>query len=125
MFGFGKKIHYVNFPKLDMRRSTSIEGESYNQANLAEAARWKLAADEHLWVALRAEPSNPYDSKAIRVDRVKPDGSGALKVGYIARTDTGNWHPVVASAPRGTAWVWPAALMGGTDGKSIGIHFKG
>lgn len=125
MFGLSKRVHYVNFPELNMKRSHSVVGESYNQANLAAASRWELAEDQSLWVSLRAEPSNPNDRNAIRVDIIRPDGSGWLKVGYIAREETAAWHPVIASAPRGTVWAWPAELMGGSGVKSFGIYFMG
>jgi hypothetical protein len=125
MFGFGKKVQYRNFPDLNMRRRTDVVGESYYQENLALAASWKLPADQSLWVALRAEPSNQHDRQAIRVDWVKPDGSGWLTVGYIPRDQTKDWHPVVASAPAGSVWVWPAELIGGGKSKSWGIYLNG
>lgn len=127
MFGFSKKLLYQNFPGVDPATSPrrDVVGESFHQDNLEEMAQWPFADDEYAWVSLRAEPRNPHDSSAIRVDWIKPDGSGWLTLGHIARAETARWHPVLASAPRGVTWAWPAELIGGQPGKSYGVVFYG
>lgn len=123
---FGSRIRYRNYPSIDegALRRVDIVGENSYQENLLQASKQQAKRKgEYLWVALRLEPKNPHDPNAIRVDWVLPDGSGYLTVGYIPRTETAQWRPIVASAPRGVAWCWPAELMGGGRGESIGLYF--
>jgi hypothetical protein len=123
---FETKVRYVNFPNLDpqLKNRTDIVGESFNRDALKAMSSWPLRDDERYWVALRPEPKNLYDQNAIRVDWVKPDGSGWLTCGHIARDETANWHPVLAATPKGTVWVFPAELMGGRPGEDIGLYFN-
>ena len=125
MFGLGSKVRFVAFPKLDPKLSSRFEvvGESHYYENLDAMAKHATPDDQHQWVALRAERSNPVDPDAIRVDWVKPDGSGWLTCGYIPRANTAQWHPIVASAPKGTVWVWPAHIIGGRSGQNYGLVF--
>lgn len=120
-------MNYKNYPDVQDTRDkrVNVVGESFYQDNLRTAARWPLAADQYLWVALRAEPDNPKDPRAIRVDWIVPDGSGWLTVGHIPRDETAKWHGIIASAPRKVVWVFPAQLMGGEGVKSYGIYFYG
>ena len=123
---FTKKVIYANFPKLDpeLRNETDIVGESFHQETLAAMSLIPLSPEASHWVALRPEPNNPHDNRAIRVDWVKPDGSGWLTCGHIARAETESWHTLLASTPKGTVWVWPATVMGGTEGKFFGLYFS-
>ncbi len=124
MFGFGKRIRFQNHPDIDENnlRPHDVVGESYHQAELARARKHERKSGGYLWVALRPDPKNPHDPNAIRVEWVMPDGSGTLHVGHIPRTDTAGWHPIIASAPRGTVWCWPAETTG-EDGQTIGLRF--
>lgn len=47
-----------------------------------------MALDPGDTLILRAEPDNPYDPEAIRVEDTKGN-----HLGYIPRTDTYQWHP--------------------------------
>jgi hypothetical protein len=122
---FGRKPTYQNYPHLDEKklREVHIVGESHYQENLAKAAKHLKSYDDGLWVALVAEPANPHDRNAVRVDWVSPANTGPLTVGYIPGAETAMWHPIVGSAPKGIVWCWPAELMGGTPGKSYGLYF--
>lgn len=123
---FTKKILYANYPKLDpeLRNETNVVGESFHQESLEMMSRSPLSPESSHWVALRLEPENPHDKNAVRVDWVKPDGTGWLTCGYIARTETAKWRTLLTSTPKGTVWVWPATLTGGTHGKFFGLYFS-
>ena len=123
---FSKRVSYLNFPNLDPNLPTrcDIVGEASYRETLLRMATEPPPEDSYHWVALRAEPKNPYDSSAIRVDWVLPDGSGWLTCGYIPQADTGPWHAVLATTPAGVVWVWPATLIGDADSAAIGLYFQ-
>jgi hypothetical protein len=65
--------------------------------------------DEHL-ARLVPEPKNKYDPKAIAVK------IGGKVVGYIPKTDTEDWHPVIAElGAQGQPATCDALLTGGWD----------
>jgi len=126
MFRLGKTVRYQNFPQLDENnlRPFDIVGESFYQPNIVRMSEHADRTDQWAWVSLRAEPKNPHDRNAIRVDWVNPeDASVQLTIGYIPSSDTSKWHPIIATAPKGTAWVWPAEVTGGGDGLTYGVIF--
>lgn len=124
MFGISKKVRLQPHPQLHENnlRPNDVVGESKYQDALTRVRKHETSTEQYAFVALRAEPSNPYDPQAIRIDWVLPDGSGHLTVGYVPRNETGTWHPVIASAPKGTIWVWPAETIG-DEHQTIGIRF--
>ncbi len=125
MFGLGKKITYASFPNLDPDHLTEhdVVGESKYFDNLRTMANTPTPDSEYKWVALVAEPKNPFDRNAICVLWVNPSSGGVLTCGYIPREMTSQWHPVVASAPKGTIWVFPAKVIGGQDDRYYGLVF--
>jgi len=126
MFGIGKRIRFVNYPNVDPSkgRGINIVGESFYQRNIVRMSEHANRTDQWAWVSLRAEPKNPHDRNAIRVDWVNPeDASVQTTIGYIPSSDTSKWHPIIATAPKGSAWVWPAQVTGGGPGLTYGVIF--
>lgn len=102
----------------------SVVGEARYQVHLESCSggRTETGARMPLVTAeLIAEPDNPYDRNAIRVDV----GGGC--VGYIAREETGRFHPVLrslsAEGRRATcrAWLTGGWDRGGDDRGNFGI----
>lgn len=88
-----------------------IVGEASYQAALESiAGRSDESAEYYCMATLAPEPSNQYDSNAIRVDI---DGK---TVGYISRNMTGDFHPLL----KGRKAQADAVIVGGWDRGSRG-----
>lgn len=87
-----------------------IVGEASYQREIEQIAGPKTEDGHDLkaTATLTPEPTNPYDSKAVRVD------IAGLRVGYIAKTQTARHHTALAKAGlKGQAVQCDARIIGG------------
>lgn len=97
----------------------SVVGTSNYQDALKRISQWNKndgPVERYHNAVVEFEPTNPYDSKAIKVT---VDG---LLVGYIAKSDHRYMTPKVSKA--GGAVIIEMVIIGGQDKKYLGAYLR-
>jgi hypothetical protein len=104
---------WLQIPTLNLGAAVDVVGEMAHQDALATLAQDRGAFGTRVRMVtarLIAEPHNPHDERAIRVD------VGGAPVGHIARHETDRFHPILKTlAQAGQPATCRAKLVGGWD----------